>query len=391
MKLQRKSFNLRFVWLSLIAMILPFGLWADTIPVESDTPLKWRIGAQLNGGHVFGTNAYLRGSNPMEKAVNGVFGGGVRVDFSFNPNSRKGLLYKELYQGLAVGASTYFSSGVLGSPVSAYVYQGMPFVYFGNKLSLNYEWEFGAAFGWKHAPVDSKLTNSPVSTAVTAHMGIAVKLYYSLTDRISLSAGVSARHFSNGNTSLPNAGVNSISAVLGLAYSFGPTKSAYSCPVALSQDADKGRWFYDLMGYGAWRKRLFRQDMDVTLIPGRFAVAGLQFAAMRALNRYVAVGPAIDLQYDESAALEDYYVPGTYGEDIKFYRPPFGKQLRAGISAHAELTMPIFAVNAGLGIDILSPKGEKRFYQSLAVKAFITDNIFLNVGYRLGNFKDPRI
>lgn len=52
--------------------------------------------------------------------------------------------------------------------------------------------------------------------------------------------------------------------------------------------------------------------------------------------------------------------------------------------------MPIFAVNVGLGYDFLNPKGNKRFYQSLTLKTFITRNIFLNVGYRLGNFKDPQ-
>ena len=56
----------------------------------------------------------------------------------------------------------------------------------------------------------------------------------------------------------------------------------------------------------------------------------------------------------------------------------------------AELTMPIFAISAGLGYDLLSPHGEMRFYQMLTVKAFVTDNIFLNAGYRLGNFKDPQ-
>ena len=52
--------------------------------------------------------------------------------------------------------------------------------------------------------------------------------------------------------------------------------------------------------------------------------------------------------------------------------------------------MPIFCINAGLGYNILSPKGDKRFYQSLTLKTFITRSVFINVGYRLGNFKDPQ-
>ncbi len=85
-----------------------------------------------------------------------------------------------------------------------------------------------------------------------------------------------------------------------------------------------------------------------------------------------------------------YWVEGSYDENIKFERPPFGKQISLGVSGHAELTMPIFSVNAGLGVEIINPKGDKRFYQSLTLKTFLTKNIYLNVGYRLGKFKDPQ-
>ncbi|MDE6400294.1 MAG: acyloxyacyl hydrolase, partial [Muribaculaceae bacterium] len=85
-----------------------------------------------------------------------------------------------------------------------------------------------------------------------------------------------------------------------------------------------------------------------------------------------------------------YWVEGSYEDNIKFRRPPFGKQISVGISAHAELTMPIFSVNVGLGYDVVNPQGEKAFYQSLTLKTFLKKIIYLNTGYRLGNFKDPQ-
>lgn len=60
------------------------------------------------------------------------------------------------------------------------------------------------------------------------------------------------------------------------------------------------------------------------------------------------------------------------------------------LSAHAELTTPIFALNTGFGYDIVCPYGDKRFYQSLTLKTFITRQLYLNTGYRLGNFKNPQ-
>ncbi|MDE6135062.1 MAG: acyloxyacyl hydrolase, partial [Muribaculaceae bacterium] len=99
---------------------------------------------------------------------------------------------------------------------------------------------------------------------------------------------------------------------------------------------------------------------------------------------------ALDLQYDEISALEQYWLEGSWGDEIRFYRPPFGKQISIGLSAHAELTTPIFAVNAGIGYDFLKPRGDKRFYQSLTLKTFVWRHLYLNVGYRLGDFKDPQ-
>ena len=70
--------------------------------------------------------------------------------------------------------------------------------------------------------------------------------------------------------------------------------------------------------------------------------------------------------------------------------PPFAKQLAVGVSAHAELTAPLFAINVGMGYNLMNPEGEKRFYQLLALKTFVTRRAYLYTGYRLGSFKDPQ-
>ncbi len=367
---------------------------SDTIPGAFEKPLEWRIGAQLSPSIVLPTNSFLRGDNPDEKRVNSSFSGSLRADFSFNKATKEGILYKDLYQGIGVGPEVFFSNSPLGTPVSAYVYQGMPIVHFSDKLSLGYEWKFGAAFGWKHDATEDASNPAAVSTAVTAIMGLGIHMHYTPTDRVQLTFGVEAKHFSNGNTHLPNAGVNSVGLSLGVAYLLNPHPSTHSQTnyTDLTEEADRGKWLYDIMAYAAWRKRIVNVGYppEQELCPGKFGVVGLQFSPLRKLNRYVAVGPALDLQWDESAGLEPYWVEGSYDENIKFERPPFGKQISLGVSGHAELTMPIFSVNAGLGVEIINPKGDKRFYQSLTLKTFLTKNIYLNVGYRLGKFKDPQ-
>ncbi|MCM1139650.1 MAG: acyloxyacyl hydrolase [Muribaculum sp.] len=380
---------------SYFVLLLVLGISAhasthDTIPSGFSQKPSWKIGVEINPVWVPGTNSFLKGNNNELKKVRAGLSGDIRADFSFAPDTKEGVLYPDLYQGVGIGVNSLFSNKLLGTPITAYIYQGAPIVHLSNRLWVGYEWKFGAAFGWKHYDEETADNNAVVSTSVTAMLGAGVKLHYSLSDRWTLSAGVTAVHYSNGNTSWPNAGVNSIGAAIGISYILNQQKQAISSPLWLMEEADRGRWLYDIMIFGAWRKRAVNIGDNPQICPGKFGIAGIQISPLRQFNRWLAAGPALDLQWDESAGLEPYWIEGTSGDNVKFERPPFGKQLSVGISAHAELTMPIFSVNAGIGYDIINPKGEKRFYQSLTLKTFLTKNIFLNVGYRLGDFKDPQ-
>lgn len=365
---------------------------ADSVPGAFSGQLQWRLGFEALGGTVLHTKPYLDGENPFGKSINGVFGGTLRADFDFNPNSRWGKLYEGVYQGIGLDMHSFSDCGLLGTPVSVYVYQGAPFLRLcGNRLSLGYEWNFGAAFGWKHDDEVVNMGNSVVSTSVTAHMSLGLKLRYGLSERFMLSVGGEFTHFSNGNTSWPNGGVNTVTASLGVAYIMNADRSESRHVYGDGfSDADRPSWFYDIVAFGAWRKRAVYIDGMPELCPGKFAVAGVQVAPMRSFNRWFAAGVAIDMQWDEGAGIEPYWVDGTHSDLMRFYRPPFGKQVSIGLSAHAELTMPIFTVNIGVGYDIVNPDGNKPFYQSLTLKTFVTKHLFANVGYRLSRFRDPQ-
>lgn len=155
----------------------------DSLPGGFSRPVEWRIGVDITPAWVPPTNDFFKGRNPEDKRINTNLSGDIRADFSFNPSTREGVLYPGLYQGIGIGMDSYFSNSLLGSPVSAYVYQGAPLFHFDNRLWFGYEWQFGAAFGWKHYDEQTADNNAVVSTPVTAHMGIGLKLHYSISER----------------------------------------------------------------------------------------------------------------------------------------------------------------------------------------------------------------
>ncbi len=66
---------------------------ADTIPSPLAGPVQWRASVAVSPAFVPGTNSFLRGENPDESRISSALSSGIRLDFSFNPASREGMLY----------------------------------------------------------------------------------------------------------------------------------------------------------------------------------------------------------------------------------------------------------------------------------------------------------
>ena len=206
-------------------------------------------------------------------------------------------------------------------------------------------------------------------------------------------------HYSNGNTGYPNAGINTIGAAVGLTRYFGAGSAeevaapASTLAPAESQDF-RHRMSYDLVLYGATRKKgVTPAGGEPVLVPGSFGIAGLNFTPMYNFSRYFRAGVSLDAQYDESANIGRHIVDGLVypsEDNIRFHRPPFREQFSVGLSLRAEVVMPIFSINLGIGRNVLCKgRDTDAFYQILALKTHLTRRLFLHVGYQLSRFKDP--
>lgn len=350
-----------------------------------------RLGVDVRPGYVFPTRSFFEGDNAAGKPINTALGVHLKYAFQFSPDSRLGRLYPHAYQGIGVAYNTFFNSAEVGTPVALYAFQGARIARLSPSLTLDYEWNFGASFGWKKYDEETNSYNIVVGSPINAYINAGFFLNWQLAPQWQLTAGIDLTHYSNGNTNYPNSGVNTIGARIGVVRTFGDDVADRSQPAAQGAASNlSGRLGYDLVVYGSTRKRGVFWDDHAELIPGSFAVVGLNFNPMYVVNQYFRAGVSLDAQYDESANLRQHWVEGTSGDGIKFYRPPFREQLAVGLSLRAELNMPIFSVNIGVGHNIIQQGTDTRgFYQVLALKTFVTRRLFLHVGYQLSNFKDP--
>lgn len=343
----------------------------------------WSVEAGINSSHIIPTNSFL-------KTVSGndaVIAPDIRTSFKFGSSTRYGRLFPNVRQGIALGLNNILPHSTLGSPVLVYLFQGVKIVG-SNRLWLEGEWNFGISAGWSKYNPAAEIVNNAIGSRVNAMLGIGVSGIYALSDRWRLKATINGIHYSNGNTHLPNAGVNTIGIMVGAQYIFDPTEPLE--PIHISETFKRG-FSYDVTAYGATRRRIAANGPDdYTVLKGSFGVAGINVAAMYDLNRYFRFGLSADIQYDESANLAKHRVENSYGEYIKFYRQPFSDCFAAGLSIRAELTLPIFSINAGIGRNIIANGPDTRiFYQTLALKAYVWQGAFLQVGYQLSNFHLP--
>lgn len=365
------------------------------MPVDSlpDTRHRSAIWMSVHGGKVVPTNGFTRGESSLGYV--GAMGGlSAAYTVSYGADHRLGRLYPYAWQGIGAGVLTYFNNREIGVPYGIWLVQGSRIAAISPRLSLDYEWNFGLITGWKKCDPETNPRNWTIGARTNAFMHGTVMLTWRLSAHWSVFAGFDAIHCSNGNTSFPNSGMNSTGARLGMTYR--PSgRSRRLLTVYTGTDSIPARWEYDIMLYGAPRKRVGYIDGNEAALPGSYAAMGFNAAVMRRFNKYLAAGLSLDAQYYSGANARGYGFRESYDNPAQAPRHPrwcsFADGIDIGVSARAEFSMPVFTIGVGLGHDLLCPDRFIRgFYQILALKAFVTEHFYLHAGYSLTDFSAPR-
>lgn len=350
-----------------------------------------QIGFDLRSGWIAPNKDFFKGENAREKRLDKTVSAYLKYAFSFAPDSRFGRMFPNTYQGIGVGYHNFFDTDEIGNPLSVYVMQGSRIAQISQNLSLDYEWNFGASFGWKKFDEETNPFNTVVGSRANAFINLGIMLNWQFAHNWNLLAGIDIAHFSNGNTSHPNASVNTFGARIGLVRKFMP--HGINATSSLPRINITPHFSYDLVLYCATRKRGILTDDDRFMVPGSFAILGMNFNPMYNFNNFFCAGASLDMQFDESANIKDHIASpdgSTSGESTQFYKPPFRERFATGLSLRAELIMPIFSINIGIGHNVIYKGSDNDgFYQIVALKTHLSKSFFIHVGYRFIDFRDP--
>ena len=364
--------------------------------VEGSRRLIHSFGAEYRPNFILPTNDFLRGENIYRQAIPYSTSVHLRYAFGFRPGSQTDRIYGGVYQG--VGFSGYFfpDREEIGSPYAVYLFQGARIARIAPMFSLNYEWNFGLSIGWNPFDIVSNPNNKMMGSKMNAYIDVNVYFNWRLSRLFDLNAGLDLTHFSNGNTWVPNAGLNTVGLKAGVSAWF--NRKDRLIPRRTRAGDTYGYGFprhvsYDLTLFGSWRRKgvdYFGQGQIAS--PKAYPVVGFTFSPMYNFSYKLRLGFSLDGVYDSSANvyLEDQIVSVGSAPDLVFRRPGLAYQLALGLSGRVEYVMPYFTVGLGIGANVLHGEGDlDALYQMLYLKINATRSSYVHIGYSLQNFQDP--
>lgn len=362
---------------------------SDTASLPFSRRFIHRLSVEVRPGYIFTTNSFLRGENMYRKPIKHTFSSHLNYSFQFRPNTCADRIYGGAYQGAGLAYYTFGDRKEIGNPVAFYLLQGARITRFTSYLSLNYEWNFGFSVGWKPYDYRKNNYNKVIGSSTNAYINTNFYLNWRLFRHLDLMTGVTLSHFSNGNTRIPNAGLNTVDLKIGLVYNMNRKEDLLGKSLFKPFVPKFPRHIsYDLVLFGSWRRKgVIFGDKQVAS-PEAYTVFGFNFNPMYNIGYKFRIGLSLDGVYDGSANVftEDYIV----GTTQEFYKPPLHQQLALGISGRAEYVMPYFTIGIGVGGNVLHGKGDlKAFYQILALKIAVIRSSFVHVGYSIHDFSTP--
>ena len=221
------------------------------------------------------------------------------------------------------------------------------------------------------------------------YISAGAEAQYLLGQRSSISLGFKFSHFSNGQSSLPNAGMNLITPHLGYKFDFnGGTRPDYTKPPK-PEYTDKSMEYYFTIGHGIRQIFFTPQDSAVAAVLPRqgvsYPVYNLSVGAQYQFGWSGKVGGGLDFIY--WGAYDPGFVLGA-GGIIQREKHPFGDYLQLGIFVSYEFVLNNFSIIAQPGWRLLRKEYEEiptDFYQHLGLKYHVR-NFIVGVGIRAINF-----
>ncbi|MCL2028551.1 MAG: acyloxyacyl hydrolase [Bacteroidales bacterium] len=336
-------------------------------------------------GTVFGTNEFVTDVGRYEAFS-------LRFARSANGSSRKDFTYNMPFYGIGFYKPSFENNPGFGNPFSFYMFRGSTLSQFTDNLGLVLEMNLGLAMNWTPYDLFDNPNNIAIGSHNTVQIGLRLYLEYVFFRYFQMKFGFDVTHFSNGNTHMPNRGVNMGALSFSLAYNFNPVNKGYLLRNTSYEDPVIPRHLeHDVEFLFSNRQTMFDttgNNLPSPFVDADFKVLGLLYNPMIVTGHKFKWGPSIRLLYDESSnarAWRELHPDGQWYNRVEFAK--FTDRLSLGLALHGEISMPIVSVFASIGYNVYHKHHyDKAFFQTVGIKTYLKDNLFVSLSISTKEF-----
>ncbi len=336
-------------------------------------------------GYVLPTDDFLKGKNLTGAPITQVGGGNIEAGW----RARGGNVYDPIlkYPAFGFGLLTYGfpQTTELGYPNAFYMFLNAPYKRWKN-FSINYIIRLGMSYNWEpNNPVENP-ANLVLGSYRNLYIAFGSEVEYRVSDRVNAGVGFKFAHFSNGQSSLPNSGMNLLTPHVGLTYNFNGGEKNEFPDVPKPEYTDKSMEYYVTLGNGI-RQIFF--DSAQTGVNSRLGVSypvyNISLGAQYHYGWAGKFGGGLDFIYWGAYNADIQGGPGGIVQPVKY---DFADYLQVGVFVSYEFVLNNVSIYAQPGYRIIRKEYENMptdFYQHLALKYHMRDFI-IGVAIRAVNF-----
>jgi hypothetical protein len=375
-----------FCFTLLIAFLFQnvIGQNIDSITIQKNIEKRhYVIVGAFQRGHVFTTNKFLAGSNLEHEVINSFQSVSLKIGNQSTRNENWHVNYNFPFYGVGMYMANFIDTKEIGNPIALFGFFSAPFVRH-NKFLLNYDLEFGFAFNWNSFnPIDNP-NNISIGSKQTFYLDAGLNAEYQISKIISVNAGFSVTHFSNGDLKKPNYGINTIAPKVNLKFNLFNDKIDYS-KRAIPEFIKRYEW---LVSVYTGVKNVIYDSLNVDLITKYkgvyFPIYGLSSGINRQISNKSKIGFGFSACYDGSHNAQVNIDKGK----IVVAHTPYIDKMEISIYPSYELIISKMSILIQPSFYVMRQKSITQtptFYQRVGLKYHFKNDTF--VGISLNAFK----
>ncbi|MDG1277892.1 MAG: acyloxyacyl hydrolase [Algoriphagus sp.] len=225
----------------------------------------------------------------------------VRLGWRNLSNNYVNHLHRYPTFGLGFTSSVYYFPEI-GRSQAFYGFFEIPFSHKGNQKKFQMGYFLQIGIGYNLNPYDSisNPLNQYIGSNLNAFIHFGIKADYRISDRVQFFASGGLKHYSNGSTKKPNAGINLAPVAIGIRTNFGEIQKIPS----------ETPFYPDLEKRGFWNFALYTGFKNYDIGKSAYFRGGLGFNYLWELNYKFRIGLGTDLFY--ASGMADRFPEGDF-------------------------------------------------------------------------------